>query len=122
MWGLLPIRSNPSLTEDSRERPRARPAAGSRKEPDMRTRSLTRRRFLASAGAGGAALALGPAAGATAAPLDQGAQAISPRAVGELAEYAAIPLAPDRAAELAPLLAGALAQLRALRTDGYGDL
>jgi hypothetical protein len=88
----------------------------------MRTRSLTRRRFLASAGAGGAALALRPAAGATAAPLDQGAQAISPQAVGELAEYAAIPLAPDRAAELAPLLAGALAQLRALRTDNYGDL
>ena len=89
----------------------------------MRRRSLTRRRFLASAGAGGAALTLGTAARATAAaPLEQGAAGINPQAVGELAQYAAIPLAPDRAAELAPLLAGALSQLRALRTDGYGDL
>ena len=89
----------------------------------MRKRSLTRRRFLASAGAGGAALALGSGASATAAaPIDQSAAGINAQAVGELAQYAAIPLAPDRAAELAPLLAGALVQLRALRTDGYGDL
>ena len=89
----------------------------------MRRRSLTRRHFLASAGAGSAALALGTAAGASAAaPLRQAAEGITPRVVSELAQYAAIPLAPDRADALAPLLAGALSQLRALRTDDYGDL
>ncbi len=85
----------------------------------MSRRPVSRRRFLAGASAGGAALALGSAAAA--APVRQ-RSGISPQVVEELAQYADVPLAPDRAAELAPLLAGALAQLRALPTQGYENL
>ena len=88
----------------------------------MRKRSVSRRRFLAGAGAGGAALALGAAGGAVdAAPAAQGS-AVTPQLLGQLAQYANFPLPPERAAELAPLVGGPLGALRAMRPDGYDNL
>jgi hypothetical protein len=47
---------------------------------------------------------------------------ISAELVAHLARYAALPLPPDRAAQLAARLAGPLVALRSLRPDGYDDL
>ncbi|HWP29947.1 MAG TPA: hypothetical protein VFB73_14050 [Chloroflexota bacterium] len=90
----------------------------------MRRRSISRRRLLAGAGAGGAALALRAAFGdgARASPLVQPPEGISPQLLGQLAQYANSPLPPDRAAQLMPLLAEPLAALRRLRPPGYDDL
>lgn len=90
----------------------------------MRKRSLSRRRFLATAGAGGATLALRPAGSerVLAEPAAQGGPATSPQFLAQLAEYASLPLPPGRAAELAPFLAGPLASIRATQPAGYDDL
>ena len=90
----------------------------------MRKPVVSRRRFLASAGAGGAALALGGggAAPATGAPPEQAAGGVSPELVGQLAQYADLPLSAERAAVVAPLLASALAALREVQVPGYENL
>jgi hypothetical protein len=90
----------------------------------MRKRSLSRRRFLATAGAGGAALALGPASSerVLAEPTAQGGPATSPQFLAQLAEFASLPLPPDRAAQLAPFLVGVLTNVRAMQPAGYDDL
>jgi hypothetical protein len=90
----------------------------------MRRRSISRRRLLAGAGAGGAALALRAALGdgVQASPAAQPPEGFSPQLLGQLAQYANFPLPPDRAAQLVPLLAEPLAALRRLRPPGYDDL
>jgi hypothetical protein len=47
---------------------------------------------------------------------------VSPELLAQLAQYAGYALPPERAALLAPLLAGPLATLRAVRPDDYDDL
>ncbi len=90
----------------------------------MGTPTVSRRRFLAGASGGGAALALGLAGGgpAAAAPAPQGAVAPGPALLEELAQYADIPLSPERAAQLAPVLASPLAVVRGLQPVDYDNL
>jgi hypothetical protein len=89
----------------------------------MRIRFVSRRRFLASMGAGSAAMALGPAVGEGAAErLQQPDGAVSPALLEQLAQYADFPLPPDRAHQLSALLGGPLAALRQLRPAGYDNL
>jgi hypothetical protein len=89
----------------------------------MRKLSVSRRRFLASAGAGSVALALGPETGQGAVvELQQPAGTVSPELLEQLAQYANFPLPPDHARQVAPLLDGPLAALRQLRPAGYDDL
>ena len=90
-------------------------------EPCMRQLRVKRRRFLATASMGGIALSLGRAT-AAAAPQDQAMPGLSPQFLGQLAQYANLPLPPDRAAQLVPLLAGPLATLRGTRPAEYDDL
>ena len=87
----------------------------------MRKSSVSRRRFLAAAGAGGAALALGPAGPerVLAEPAAQGGPATSPQFMAQLAEYASLPLPPDHPAQLAAFLTGPLTNLRAIRPAGW---
>ena len=47
---------------------------------------------------------------------------VTPEALARLAAYADLPLAPERAAALAPLLGGPLGVLRAIDCEGYADL
>ena len=47
---------------------------------------------------------------------------MTPEALLQLAAYADLPLAAERAAALAPLLTGPLAVVRALQPEGYDDL
>lgn len=42
--------------------------------------------------------------------------------LAQLAQYAGLPLPPDHLEQLVPLLAGTLAELRALRPEGYDAL
>jgi hypothetical protein len=92
-------------------------------EAAMRKLSVSRRRFLASVGGGGVAVALGAESGkGAAAPLPQPAGPVSPELLVQIAQYASFPLPPDRASQLTPLLSGALATLRQLRPDGYDNL
>jgi hypothetical protein len=89
----------------------------------MRRLSVSRRRFLASAGGGGVALALAAETGqVVATPLRQPAETVSPELLEQVAQYAGSPLPPDRAGQLAPQLGGSLATLRQLRPDGYDNL
>lgn len=46
---------------------------------------------------------------------------VTPELLLGLARYARLPLDAERAAHLAPMLAGSLAALRALQPDGYDD-
>ena len=50
------------------------------------------------------------------------ARPVSPEELARLAEYARLPLPPERAALLAPLLGDSLNALRALEAEGYDDL
>ena len=90
----------------------------------MRKLSVSRRHFLATAGAGGAALAMAPPGQARilGEPAEQGAGPLSPQFLAQLAEYANLPLPPDRAAQLAPLLAAPIASIRATQPAGYENL
>jgi hypothetical protein len=47
---------------------------------------------------------------------------ISAELLAQLARYAHLALSPERAAQLAPLLAGPLEAARALQPEGYADL
>jgi hypothetical protein len=47
---------------------------------------------------------------------------MTPEALAQLAAYADLPLAAERAAALAPLLTGPLAIVRKLQPEGYDDL
>ncbi len=49
-------------------------------------------------------------------------EGVTPELLAELARYAGLPMSAEHARELAPLLAGPLGALRALRPDGYDDL
>jgi hypothetical protein len=90
----------------------------------MRKPSVSRRRFLATAGAGGAALALSAANGepAAAGPRAAAAGDVSPPLLEQLAEYADVPLSPAAAAQLAPGIAGAIAILREAQVPDYLNL
>jgi hypothetical protein len=90
----------------------------------MRKPTVSRRKFLAGASGGGAALALGLVNGGAAAagPAPQSAAAPDPELLEELAQYANLPLSPARAAELAPVLASPLAIVRRLQPDDYDSL
>ena len=55
-------------------------------------------------------------------PQRSSASEASPELVDQIAEYADLALAPERAALLAPLLMAPLAAARALRPEGYDDL
>lgn len=47
---------------------------------------------------------------------------VSAEALAQIAAYADLPLSPERAGALAPLLTGPLAAIRALQPEGYDDL
>ena len=92
----------------------------------MGKHQVSRRRFLATASAGGAALTLAattpavePAVGLAQA---QGAGGVSPPLVEQLGPYANLPLPPEQAAIVSTLLAGPLAAVRGLRPTDYENL
>ena len=53
---------------------------------------------------------------------DTAGERVSAERLEQIAAYAELPLTAERAALLAPLMAGPLATLRGLRPDGYDDL
>jgi hypothetical protein len=55
-------------------------------------------------------------------PQEQPPSAVSAELLAQLARYANLALSPERAAQLAPLLAGPLDAARALQPEGYADL
>jgi hypothetical protein len=90
----------------------------------MRKPSVSRRRFLATAGAGSAALARGAASSepTAAGPPAPPAGDVSPSLLEEVAEYADVPLSPEDAARLAPGVAGAVAILREAQVADYVNI
>jgi hypothetical protein len=53
---------------------------------------------------------------------NDGSLNVSAEALAQIAAYAELPLTPERATTLAPLLLGPLAVVRALQPAGYDDL
>jgi len=93
-------------------------------KPTMRRRALSRRRFLAGAGTGAVAVAIGaqttgPAGAAVSAEADG---QMSTEVVQQLAEYADLPLPSGTAEVLATQLGRPLATFRAMRPAGYEGL
>ena len=57
-----------------------------------------------------------------ASPHEPSPSVVSAELLAQLARYANLALSPERAAQLAPLLAGPLDAARALQPEGYADL
>jgi hypothetical protein len=90
----------------------------------MRRPSVSRRKFLASAGAGAVVLTASrpPGASARAAMPAQAASGMSADAVLQLAEYANLSLPPGDVQTLVTQLGTPLTTLRAMRPAGFADL
>jgi hypothetical protein len=90
----------------------------------MGRRSVSRRRFLAGAGASGIAVALSAPASDSArdVALAQAGGGVSAETVRQIAAYAELPLPADSAERIVAQLGGPLATLRGLEPTGYDDL